>query len=287
MSSMTEWISQATAAVSLARAFYSNTGPPAATGMPRGRWHVQRPGTPQRGLGHGGAAPRLLRGLARRAAAWRERRAVMSTLSGMSDRELADIALARFEICHVFDPEFARRHTREAADDPNERMLADLGLSRILPRPTAGGHDRPYDGRTSPTQEASMRTTLIAAAAALSLFAINAAHAGEGNGEPFLFRAPGLTALATLQTLAADTGSTAYPDLAGRPSRVVTAGAGLLPAAGSEGVVQTANALPRGAMEGTVTYTQARSVQRYLAQHEAAPVQMSRMAQMPASQPRG
>jgi len=40
-------------------------------------------------------------------------------------------------------------------------------------------------------------------------------------------------------------------------------------------------------MEGTVTYTQARSVQRYLAQHEAAPVQMSRMAQMPASQPRG
>lgn len=138
MSGMTEWISQATAAVSLARVFHPNTGRPAATGMPRGSRRVNRPGAPQKGLGHGGAAPRLLRGSARRAAAWHKRRAMMSTLSGMSYRELADIALTRSEIPHVFDPEFVWEHTRQAEGDLHERMLADLGPSRTLPWPTGG-----------------------------------------------------------------------------------------------------------------------------------------------------
>lgn len=100
-----------------------------------------------------------------------------------------------------------------------------------------------------------MKTTLRAAAAALSLLAATAAHAeSEGNGEPFPFRAPGMTAV-TSPTYAADTGSAAYPDLTGRPSQVVTAGGpDVLPANGSEGAVQTANSLPRSAMEGTVAY---------------------------------
>lgn len=132
-----------------------------------------------------------------------------------------------------------------------------------------------------------MKTTLIAAAAALSLFTVDAAHAGEGNGEPFPFRAPGLMALAAPQALAADTGSAAYPDLAGRSSQVVTAGASLLPATGSKGIVQTANSLPRGAMVGAVAYTQARSVQRYLAQQEVALARPAWTAQAPGSQPRG
>ncbi len=99
-----------------------------------------------------------------------------------------------------------------------------------------------------------MKTTLLAAMAALTLVvATAAAHAGEGNGEPFPFHAPGVTIFVTPQTYAADTGSAAYPDLAGHPSwAVVAGGTDAFPTNGSEAAVQTANSLPRGAMEGTV-----------------------------------
>jgi uncharacterized protein YjiS (DUF1127 family) len=62
-----------------------------------------------------GFAPRTtgLVGRVRAAVAWinerMERRAVLDDLSALSDRELADIGLARSDIPSVFDPGFAAR----------------------------------------------------------------------------------------------------------------------------------------------------------------------------------
>ena len=105
MSTMGEWIGEAAAAVSLAS-----------------------------------AVPRLLRGTIARVAALCERRAVVSRLAGMSDRDLADLGLDRSQICHVFDLAFAQaRDTPRRVDgDSDEGALADPSLSRTLPRPAAG-----------------------------------------------------------------------------------------------------------------------------------------------------
>ena len=110
-----------------------------------------------------------------------------------------------------------------------------------------------------------MKTTL-AAVAALCLLTATAAHAGEGNGEPFPFRGPGLMTTVVPRAFAADTGSDGYPDLDGRPFWIETAGGSDVPVTGSEGVVQTVNSLPRGFEDGTVAYAQAQSVRRYLVQ---------------------
>ena len=112
---MTEWTSHATASLTLA--FHSKTGWPAANNVPRAGRRLNRPGAPRNWLGHGGAAWRRLSGLACRIAEWQGRRAVMEGLYGMSDRELADIALTRSNIPHIFDPEFARAQARLAADE--------------------------------------------------------------------------------------------------------------------------------------------------------------------------
>jgi len=113
--------SRRAAAVSLEEVLHPDTDPPA----PAGR--VARPG-------RGGAPARLLRGLASRAAAWRERRATVGALSGMSDRELADIGLGRAQIHDVFGPGFAREHARpghsqEPALSPNTLALAPHTLA--------------------------------------------------------------------------------------------------------------------------------------------------------------
>ena len=110
-----------------------------------------------------------------------------------------------------------------------------------------------------------MKTTLFAAAATLSLVTAAAAHAQEGLGEPFPFRAPGLTVVSPL-AYAADTGSAAHPDLTGRPCELVSAGNGPNAATliiTSEGTVQTVNSLPRGSVAGTIAYTQTQSVRRH------------------------
>ena len=44
--------------------------------------------------------------------AWRRRREVMAEMAMMSDRELADIGLARSELPRVFDPAFAADRVR-------------------------------------------------------------------------------------------------------------------------------------------------------------------------------
>jgi len=74
------------------------------------------------GLGYGDAAeaPRVRRGLGRRIAdalaylvALPRRRAVLDELSSLSDRELADIGIARSELKRVFEPAYARDHRSE------------------------------------------------------------------------------------------------------------------------------------------------------------------------------
>lgn len=112
-----------------------------------------------------------------------------------------------------------------------------------------------------------MKITVLAVAAALSL-ATAAAHAeSEGAGDPFAFQAPGA---ATVNPPAyADTGSSAFPVLAGRFSQVVIAGGpSTAPMAGSEGIVQTVASLPRRFSAGTVSDAQARSMARFFAQRE-------------------
>ena len=117
-----------------------------------------------------------------------------------------------------------------------------------------------------------MKTTLLTAAALFGL-ALAPALAGEGNGNPFPGNFGTLTTTGTLPQVA-DTGSNAYPDITGRAgSDLPSLMAEVLPANGSEGAVQTANSLPRGAEEGTVAYAQARSVQAWMMAHSghAAP----------------
>ena len=88
-----------------------------------------------------------------------------------------------------------------------------------------------------------MKITLIAA----TLFSLAAlpAFAGEGNGDPFPLRTPGVTTSTQLQT--ADVGSAQYPDVAGRPGSMFTElASNMMADVGNEVPVQTANSLPSG-----------------------------------------
>ena len=267
MSTMSEWIGEAAAAVSLAS-----------------------------------AVPRLLRDSIARVAAMRERRAVGNRLAGASDRDLADIGLDRSQSHQVLDFTLARAWDtlHRVTGEPAEGMLADPGLSRTLPRPGAGDCDdaageRPA-GCSRPDQGAEildmgdtpMKATLRVAAAAPILVAATAAHAGECyDDEPFPFRAPGVTVV-NPSARTVDTGLAAYPDLTGRPSWVVTAGGpDEVPITSSESTIQSANSLPRGAMDDTVAYAQDRSVRRYLAQQVVASARIARTAQVPNRKPGG
>ena len=130
-----------------------------------------------------------------------------------------------------------------------------------------------------------MKLTILAAAGALSMIAGSmipgTAFAGEGNGDPFPFQG---TAQVVASGVASETGSQAYPSFTG-PSVFVTAGR-VLPTNGSQGVVQTANSLPRGFEHGTVAYMQAKSVESYLVA-QSARSQASRLAQVQSGQPKG
>ena len=109
-----------------------------------------------------------------------------------------------------------------------------------------------------------MKFALIAAISLSMLGASIAAHAeGEGAGDPFPFRAPGIVTVRP--SVLADTGSAAYSNFSGRPGQVMAQGQSTLPANGSEGEVQTAASLPRGSFDGTPAVMQARSVNRSLA----------------------
>lgn len=92
------------------------------------------------------------------------------------------------------------------------------------------------------------------------------AFAGEGGRDPFPFGVPG--AVVRNAPLVADTGSSAYPEM---PSAFAFAPTGgpVIEASGQESVVQTAQSLPQGALDGTVAYAQQQSVARYFAQQAA------------------
>jgi uncharacterized protein YjiS (DUF1127 family) len=57
-----------------------------------------------------GLFARLARGVARSYAAWNARRVAVEELTGMTDRELADIGLSRADIPRVSEQEFAEEH---------------------------------------------------------------------------------------------------------------------------------------------------------------------------------
>ena len=99
-----------------------------------------------------------------------------------------------------------------------------------------------------------MKTTLIAAAALLALSALPA-MAGEGTGDVFAMRTPGVTT--TIVAEAPDTGTSQYPNVAGRPGSFLGVFASnIVPETGNETPVQTANSLPRGAEQGNLAYVQ-------------------------------
>jgi hypothetical protein len=119
-----------------------------------------------------------------------------------------------------------------------------------------------------------MTKVTLFAAALLSLGAAAAtpAFAGEGNGNPFPAASFDVTRLP--HQMARDVGQNQYPDVVGRPGSNLTALANdqVLPAPGNNQPVQTANSLPRGFEQGTVTYAQAMSVRNWMVAHnEAAP----------------
>ena len=109
-----------------------------------------------------------------------------------------------------------------------------------------------------------MKITIMTALAAATFALAPLAHASEGNGDPFPFAAPGT--MTTAQAQVADTGSEAFPNVAGRPgSALAVVADGLLPGVGSEAPVQTAGSLPTGFEVGTPSHAYAQSVNRHFA----------------------
>lgn len=97
-----------------------------------------------------------------------------------------------------------------------------------------------------------MKTILLALVAATAL--AMPVFAAEGNGEPFPLRTPGVTTVTSPQQRA-DVGSSAYPNVVGRPGSALTQLAGnLVPDTGSAQSVQTANSLPQGFVQGLPVY---------------------------------
>jgi hypothetical protein len=129
------------------------------------------------------------------------------------------------------------------------------GCNSAQGKQTIRDHARRVSRRTP------MRTTLLAAMAALSLASLPA-FAGEANNEPF--GQPNFGAVTITNPAAtADTGSAAYRSFAGHGGVVMAEGR-LIQPNGSQAEVATANSLPKGFSDGTAAYAQAQSVQRYL-----------------------
>lgn len=65
---------------------------------------------PAQPAGRHGLMARMVAGVCARAAAWNARRQAVEELSGMTDRELADIGLSRSDIPRVTDRDFIEEH---------------------------------------------------------------------------------------------------------------------------------------------------------------------------------
>ncbi len=119
-----------------------------------------------------------------------------------------------------------------------------------------------------------MKSLLLAAATAIAFgLGLAPTFAGEGLGEPFPNTAISYTSQSTAAPQSfADTGSNAYPSVAGRPGSDLPSLAGdVLPTNGSQGAVQTANSLPAHFEEGTVAYAQATQVRNWMVAHAHRP----------------
>ena len=95
---------------------------------------------------------------------------------------------------------------------------------------------------------------IIAAAAAILTLAAVPAFAGEGNGDPFALRTPPI-ASTTVAAARPDTGAEDTPDMNvafAQPEAWIGLAAGA-----SEAIVQTANSLPAGTLDGTSAYARA------------------------------
>ncbi len=124
--------------------------------------------------------------------------------------------------------------------------------------------------------------SVVALVLAVSLPIGSAFAGGEGSGDPFPFQAPRIT--------------TQFGKMVGRstltdpfqyrsPDQTVTSldMNAMAPQTGSEGSVQTANSVPRSALEGTQSYARTQSMQHYWASHGLTPVK-TQLAQ-PATTP--
>ena len=98
-----------------------------------------------------------------------------------------------------------------------------------------------------------MKTTLLAAAAAITLFAAPA-FAGEGNGDPFTSRTPA-AAPSTVMAARPDTGSENTPNA--NIAFAQPANPAWLASNAREASVQPAGSLPAGALDGDFAYAQA------------------------------
>lgn len=110
----------------------------------------------------------------------------------------------------------------------------------------------------------SLKAAFTAAVTVLSLFAGPVLAESDGNGDPFPFQAG--RQVTAGNAFATETGSSAYPLVTGNTTQP-SALARLEPASGSEAILQSTGSLPHGFDNGSVASMQARSVNRYLANH--------------------
>ena len=94
-----------------------------------------------------------------------------------------------------------------------------------------------------------MRFTLLAATAAVGLFA-HAAYAGEGNGDPFPFRAPGVTTTFNGYKALPANMADPFPFRAHAQTVTQVDRDRMAPAPGSQAPVQSVNSLPVGFEDG-------------------------------------
>ena len=122
------------------------------------------------------------------------------------------------------------------------------------------------------------KVLIIAGVAGLSLATLPA-FAGEGAGDPFPFRAPGVVTVTTGRADLPGANTDPYPFHAIGTLITAPMSEQSLPTNGAEGTVQTANSLPLGFEKGTAAYARVASAQKYraaqlanrvarLAQHE-------------------
>ena len=126
-----------------------------------------------------------------------------------------------------------------------------------------------------------MKIVIFAAVAGLGL-AMGTAFAGEGAGDPFPFRAPGVVTFTKGMAVLPGVATDPFPFRANGTVTTTAMSEQTLPMNGSQDTVQTANSLPFGFENGTVAFARKESVEQYRAAQLARQVAAARFAQHPA-----